>query len=346
MISQRLLSAHVPGLDAMVRPLDLVVRPTPVTQATALAERWKLDQLWIKRDDLTSPIYGGSKVRNLEYFLGQAAAQGATGVATMGPLGSHQALALAVFGLRAGFSTRALLTPQTEVEEVALNRRLLPALGMEVVRCEKFIQVPIGFLRTRLQALNGQRPYWIPAGSHHPLGVLGVVEGALEVADAIRRGEMPMIDDVVVPTGTCATAAGLLLGFAMAQLPVRIVAVRMVPMLITGPTKMRKLAQETLNLLRQAGYKNTVQWGEVLWLDQFAGPGFALSNPEADLAAQDVAELGEFRTETTYGAKTLALLRKQDLRNRRVLFWDTYSAVDPDLATVGVSAVERKTQAI
>ena len=334
MARPRLLSAHVPGLDAMIHPLELVARPTPVTNASALGERWKLGQLWIKRDDLSAPLYGGSKVRNLEFFLGHALAQGATGVATMGPLGSHQVLATAVYGRRAGLATRALLTPQPDVRESSLNRRLLPELHMEVIRCERFIDVPLGLLRARYGQLQGRRPYWIPPGSHHPIGVLGVIEGALEIVRAIESGKLPPIDDVVVPTGTCATAAGLVLGFAMAGLKVRVVAVRMVPMLITGPGKMRKLAQRTLALLREAGYDKPVTLGEILWLDKFAGPGYGLTNPQSDRAAQDVAELADFRTETTYVAKTLAMFVQQNLQGRRVLFWNTYSAVDPDPVAV------------
>ncbi len=108
----------------------------------------------------------------------------------------------------------------------------------------------------------------------------------------------------------------------------------MVPMLITGPGKMRKLAQRTLALLRQAGYREQIDLGEILWLDQFAGPGYGQPNPQSDQAARDVAELGNFRTETTYLSKTLALFQQEHLQGRRVLFWNTYSAVDPTLATV------------
>lgn len=330
MSSPRLLSIAVPGLDTLIKPVDLVVRPTPISAEHALAQRWQLRGLWVKRDDLSSPVYGGSKVRNLEFFFGKALAEGATGVATMGPLGSHQVLATATFGRLHGLATRALLTPQPAVHEAELNRRLLPALDMQVVRCERFIDVPLGFLKTRFTALNGKRPYWIPPGSHHPIGVLGVIEGVLEVADAIKKGELPMIDDIVVPTGTCATAAGVLLGLAMAGLPIRVVAVRMVPMLITGPGKMKNLALKTLALLRQAGYTDEIKLGEILWVDDFAGPGYGLSNPQAEQAASDVAELSDFRTETTYVAKTLAMFLQHKLEGRRVLFWNTYSAVNPD----------------
>jgi len=330
----RLLSRLVPGLDAFVRPLDLVTRPTPITEAPALARVWGQSSLWIKRDDLTNPIYGGSKVRNLEFFLGQARVQGATGVITMGPYGSHQVLATAVFGHLAGFRTRAVLTPQPDVAEIALNRRLLPQLDMDILQCGSFAGVPFAILKGRLSELGGRKPYWIPPGSNHPLGVMGVLEGALEVAEAIKSGEIPMPDDVVVPTGTCATAAGIYLGFALADLPVRVVAVRMVPMIITGPRKMRRMAEKTDAILRGHGLTAPARWGEVLWIDDFAGPGYGLTNSRAEHAERDVAAHEGFRTETTYTAKTLALLATGGLRGRKVLFWNTFSALEPDPAYI------------
>jgi D-cysteine desulfhydrase len=318
----------VPGLAAMVRPVDLVDRPTPVSDEPALATRWGLGELWVKRDDLTSTVYGGSKVRNLEFFLGAARAQGATDVATMGPLGSHQVLATATFGAHLGLRTRALLVPQEPVREVALNERLLPALGMEVIRCDHFYQVPLGYLRLRLE--RRASTYWIPPGSKHPLGVLGVVEGTLELAEAIRSGTIPCPEDIVVPTGTCATVAGVYLGLALAGLPIRTVAVRMVPMLITGSGKLRRLAADTLKVLRRAGYRGEPRWGDVLWLDDYAAPGYSKGNPGAERAMADVAALGDFRTELTYTGKSLALFAKGGLAGRRVVFWNTYSAIDPD----------------
>ena len=143
-----------------------------------------------------------------------------------------------------------------------------------------------------------------------------------------------MPDDVVVATGTCATAAGLLLGFAIAGLKVRVVAVRMVPKIVTGPRKMRRLAEQTLELLRKHGFDGPVNWGESLWVDAHAGPGYGLDNALGKQAADDVAASGYFRTETTYTGKTLGLLASKALAGRRVLFWNTCSAVDPKLGPV------------
>ncbi|MET5116002.1 1-aminocyclopropane-1-carboxylate deaminase, partial [Burkholderia pseudomallei] len=50
----------------------------------------------------------------------------------------------------------------------------------------------------------------------------------------------------------------------------------------------------------------------------------------AERASADVALFGAFRTETTYTAKTLALLAGGGLQRLRVLFWNTYISIEPD----------------
>ena len=55
--------------------IPLVAAPTPVAPLVRTSE--KVDaEVWVKRDDLTAPRYGGNKVRKLEYLLGQARERG------------------------------------------------------------------------------------------------------------------------------------------------------------------------------------------------------------------------------------------------------------------------------
>ncbi len=165
------------------------------------------------------------------------------------------------------------------------------------------------------------------------------MEGALEVARAVRQGEIQKPDDVVVATGTCATAAGLYLGFAMARLPVRLVAVRVVPMIVSGPGKMKGMANKALKLLRQLGYTEEPQWGDLLWVNDCAAPGYSMANEQAHTAMADVRQGGDFRTDVAYTGKTLGIFRTNVLQGgRRVLFWNTLSGVDPVPAQQQVSS--------
>ncbi len=64
-------------LAALARE-DLGFFPTPFHRAEHLSRELGID-LWLKRDDLTGiSLFGGNKVRKLEYVLGQAKARAAT----------------------------------------------------------------------------------------------------------------------------------------------------------------------------------------------------------------------------------------------------------------------------
>ena len=43
---------------------------------------------------------------------------------------------------------------------------------------------------------NRRLPYFLTVGGSSPLGCLGYVEGALELADQVARGDLPMKADV------------------------------------------------------------------------------------------------------------------------------------------------------
>src|SRR5262245_4966721 len=64
------------ALDRQPR-VPLGTLPTPLQPAPRLGAAIGLPRLWIKRDDLTGLAFGGNKVRQMEFFLGEARAGGA-----------------------------------------------------------------------------------------------------------------------------------------------------------------------------------------------------------------------------------------------------------------------------
>src|SRR4051812_30463259 len=66
------------------RCIELACLPTPVEPAP-----WLGAQTWIKRDEGTSKLYGGGKVRKLEWLLGSAEYRHADAVVSVGAIGSH-----------------------------------------------------------------------------------------------------------------------------------------------------------------------------------------------------------------------------------------------------------------
>ena len=110
--------------------ISLGAFPTPVSRVEALSRPGAT--LWVKRDDLSSAIYGGNKVRKLELLLGAARAAGRSKLLTIGAVGSHQVVATAIYGKLHGFEVEAILVPQPSSPHARLNLSVALAHGLHV----------------------------------------------------------------------------------------------------------------------------------------------------------------------------------------------------------------------
>src|SRR3954469_19123194 len=66
--------------------------------------------VWIKRDDLLPLAFGGNKLRNLEFLVGAAMAEGADTLVTSGRRWSNHCRLTAAAGARAGLEVDVVLT--------------------------------------------------------------------------------------------------------------------------------------------------------------------------------------------------------------------------------------------
>ena len=320
--------------------------PTPIQRVgiARLAEAG-IGELWIKRDDLTSPAYGGNKVRKLEFLLGDALSQNATCVLTFGAYGSNHALATAVHARARGLEPHVVLSPQepgpfaaaTLLAHAGLGTTLYVADGWDARR--EAVAAAHAIVDR-----HGVRPYVIPAGGTNELGALGYVNAALEVAAQVEAGALGVADsgcgvapgpDVVyVAAGTLGTAVGLAIGFAVASPRTRVEAIRVTPHELASEAVARQLAASTIALLRSSDESFPQLTYEDLALtlrDEFFDPGYGVVTPQTEEAVAVASEAG-IALETTYTGKALSAM-PNDARagrfaagNERVLFWDTYSS--------------------
>ena len=113
-------------IRATLTPCRLGEWPTPLEHAPALARAIAVAELAVKREDRASALYGGNKVRGLEFLLAGAAS--GTVFVTMGGTGSTHCLATAVHAAAVG--GRAALaqfpqpmTPMSQTVAAACQRR-------------------------------------------------------------------------------------------------------------------------------------------------------------------------------------------------------------------------------
>jgi len=331
------LERRYPQVVARFPRVGLTRLPTRVHALSQLARQVGVANLWIKRDDESGALYGGNKPRKLEFLLGEARAERKTVVLTFGGIGTHHGLATAVCARAAGLRTLLVLLAQPVTEHVRHNLLLDHAAGAELHFAPGVARVAARALRLCVREwLRGGLPSIIPAGGTSPLGALGYVNAAFELAEQIAAGALPEPDDIFVPLGTGGTVAGLVLGAKLVGLQTRIHAVLVTDILPPSAAKVAGLANRSLGLLRECGAEVpalTVGAGDVSIVTGYVGASYGAPTEAARQARTLMEQLEGVHLETTYTAKCLAAMlaavRTGDRRDRTVLFWNTYSSVDP-----------------
>ena len=279
--------------------------------------------LWIKRDDLASPVLGGNKVRALEYLL--ATVRPGDAVFTVGGEGSTHVLATAVHASRLGARVQAIRW-RHEMHDVALRVARYALRECTVVQT---VPTPVSAMLRAIVQRVSRSATWIPFGGTSPLGLLGHINAALELADQMLAGELPMPSRVVVPLGTGGTAAGLALGFAAADMPTRIVAARAGPRIATGRPLVLHLARSTARWVRRTTgvALPAVRRSSIRIAHEAYGGAYGRVSPMGAEAAAVMERATGLRLDPTYSAKAFAIaLRSARAEGGETLFWSTFDA--------------------
>ena len=215
-------------------------RPTPVRELAGLG-------VWVKEDGaFGSGGWGGNKVRKLEWLIPDAQRRGRRSILTFGGLGTNWGLATALYAREHGLETALALVDQPIDAHVSAQLARLDASGARIHRTHTKARTVamLPWLLAR-NARGGRPPYLLPAGGSSPVGALGYVEAALEIAAQVEDGTLPEPAHVVVPVGTGGTAAGLALGLQLAGLRTRVVGIVVNDQLRLDAPVIARLARRT-----------------------------------------------------------------------------------------------------
>jgi D-cysteine desulfhydrase len=317
-----LIHRRFPRTAAALPRVPLCSLPTPVRAAPGLG-----DGVWVKDDALSADPWGGNKPRKLEWILAAAKAGGYGTVVTFGGLATNHGLATALYARREGMRCVLALVDQPRDEHVErqLARLRAAATRVYLTRNARRTALTVPYLALRHAQLRPPRPpYLLPPGGSSPLGAVGFVEAALELAAQVEAGELPEPAAAVVALGSGGSAAGLAAGFAVAGLRTRVDAVLVNDQLKLTETTVTRLARRTLRLLAKRGAEvKGLEPNAVRVVRGFMGAGYGHTTPEAG-EAQRLARAAEgLALEPVYTGKTLAAIRAGAAGEGPVLFWNT-----------------------
>lgn len=307
--------------------------PTPLERLEELGERIELD-LWVKRDDRSGELYGGNKTRKLEFLLADAIEKGHKEVWTVGAIGSNHVLATCIWATELGLDCGVLHFPQPVTDHVRHNLQALSTTHPELNLVGHRAQLPVEMFKVKLKEWLNTNPevYYIPGGGSSPVGVLGYVQAAFEMIDQFHQLGEGLPDTVFVAAGTCGTFAGLRLGFEIAQVPIRVIGVRVVDKIVANAPLAAHLANRTSALLEShsAHAMPTLPHSAFELFNDFLGEDYGIPTASGLRAIQTMERSEGLHLEPTYTGKAVGALldRAADFRGQRVLYWHTLSSTD------------------
>lgn len=320
-----LLRAH-PALAPVLAPVPLAALPTPVQPLPAFGAN-----AWIKRDDLSHPVYGGNKVRKLEFVLAEMRRQGARAVYTLGATGTNAGIAASMVCAAEGLPCTIITFPQAESATVARNRQWLAHFH---ARHEHRPSLWSAVLRYYLHPARLRRGnYFLFAGCSNPVSTFGYVNAIYELREQIQAGLCPEPAEIVVAVSSASTLAGLTLGVALAGMNTRVTGVRVAaerlgPFAACTAGVVEKLERQALALMHAAGEARNLRRAPAATLvGDYFGPGYGEATPAALAAMAAFAEQAGIGLEATYSGKAAACFLDR-LREAKgpVLFWNTFNS--------------------
>jgi 1-aminocyclopropane-1-carboxylate deaminase/D-cysteine desulfhydrase-like pyridoxal-dependent ACC family enzyme len=329
-----LLFESFPKLAEAVPWISLGQFPTPVTRLEAVERELELEcELWLKREDQSSPLYGGNKVRKMEFVLADALGRGCDALIGVGGIGSHQCCASARLAKEFGLAHGAAMFPQPVTAHVHQNLRYNLWCNTEFFYSPGYASTVLKIRSTYEKwRSDGRRPYFIYLGASTPLGILGFVDMMLELREQIDAGVVSRPDRIDTAAGSSGTLAGLLLGQKLAGLDdVEIVGVAVADRATANRLALDYLSDAALANLRSIEPRIPASteppWSSMRFDRSHFGGSYGVPTREGLHAKEMLLQLEDVTLEATYTAKTMAAMLADARREpgKKLMMLHTYN---------------------
>ena len=288
---ERMALAHLPTPLYAVERLAAELSDSPI-------------DLYVKMDAETGFALGGNKVRKLEFELAPTRLEGVSRLLTAGGSQSNHCRVTAAAAARLGLKCTLVLNGPEPTNPTG-NALLHRLFGAEIVT------VPDRSERTgRMESIaiergaRGEKVLVVPIGASTGLGCLGYAQAALELMQQLGDlGPPPGRTWLFVPSSSCGTLAGLLLGISLLGCEdVQLVGV-------SADVSGAELTARTLQIARDGaellGWQGSML-GNVTALDDQVGEGYGIPTPAAREALELFARTEGLVLDPTYTSKAAA----------------------------------------
>lgn len=299
------------SLDKLPR-IKLASVPTPLDEASRLADKIGLSKLFIKRDDLTGLAGGGNKARKLEYDFAEILNGGYNVVITAGGIQSNHARMTAAAARKLGLDIKLVLGgPDFQIPKG--NLLLDVMFGAEIrylvdddanVSLENEMNKWVDEL-----VLEGRKPFAIPIGGSTGLGALGYVKAMQELSEQFSNEKV----QVILGVGSCGTFAGIILGAKIFMPNARVIGISVSRTAYAIKKRTKELIQESSNLIN---CKINVDDRSIECYDDYHTE-YGIITKSGEQAIDDCANLEGILLDPIYTGKVMAGLN--DLVDKNIM---------------------------
>jgi D-cysteine desulfhydrase len=321
-----------PELGRKLPQLELGNFPTPVHPL----QRLDIENFWIKRDDQSSSVYGGNKIRKLEFILAAVRQKKIRHLVTAGGIGTNHGLATAIFCDQLGIKCTLLLYYQPVTESVKQSLLLLGQYRVRLIYRKTLWRTMVSYYG--IYRLKYPGAYFVYPGGSSTVGNIGYVNAAFELKHQIDQGILPEPAVIFCPLSSGGTLAGLVLGAQLAGLNTQVIGVRVMPSHL-GPFQACTLKTVEKQIQHTYGYlkKRCRDLPDIsirlpVILMDYLGSRYGSPSRAGRKAHHLMQEKEGIRLDPTYTAKTFAAVldycRNHQVNRGPVLYWHTYNSVD------------------
>ena len=293
---------------------------TPLEPQPRLAEAIGARSVLIKRDDCNGLAFGGNKVRQLEYYIGDALSQGADTVLLTGAVQSNFVRTAAAACNRYGLKCHIQLEDRVPKDDpdynssgnVLLNELLGATLhyfnegGDESAADNKLAEIAAELRK------QGANTYIVPMHpSHNPLGALGYIDCAAELLEQFKTPNKEP-DRIFVGSGSGNTHSGLIYGLRKlgCAVPVSGICVR------RGADLQKPRIEQRCGQLADMFKENSpLKPDDIVIDDAFLKPGYGQAGPDTIEAIKLCAQMEGLVLDPVYTAKVMAGLIAESRQN-------------------------------
>jgi len=310
--------------------------PTPLQELNNLSKKYNIN-LYMKRDDLTGPGFGGNKIRKLEFLLADALNKKAEYIFTYGAHQTNHGRETVAACRKYGLKPILYLVyiggagkPQKYKGNLLLDKIMgaeikyvSPTSGMSAYETvEESYKISTEHIK-KLEK-SGHRCYDIPIGGFNPIGCLGFVLGFIELMKQLQEKSIKL-DYIFHATGTGGTLAGLLVSKKMLDSDIKIMPISVDSEPEDKKETIANMANEVLKVLH---VEKTILSTEINVDTNYYGKGYEIPTKKSTDAIKELAREEGIILDPVYTSKAMSGLldyvRKGKIpKGSKVLFWHT-----------------------